>query len=187
MYESSPSERVMQRLFGLCRADDFFSILQCVNQNRLLAVSKMTMGNNNATTILHQAITSKGETSVRAKLILTILEVAPKSAAIQNGNGSLPLHVIAQRNTKMDSSTKETIIHAMIKAYPDALIMEGGLGRRTPLHIIFTDYISPHLAKRMIERNPDATRMKDKKGWLPIHGKNISLCITTLCFKRISS
>jgi hypothetical protein len=69
----------------------------------------------------------------------------------------------------MDSQTKEHLIHSLVKVYPEALIEEGGVGRRTPLHIAFTDYISPHLARMMIERGTSATYMKDKKGWLPIH------------------
>jgi len=50
----------------------------------------------------------------------------------------LPLHVIAQRNTKMDSATKETLIRDLMHAYPAALTQQGGVGMRTPLHIIFT-------------------------------------------------
>lgn len=88
---------------------------------------------------------------------------------VKNGYGSLPLHVILQRNTKMDSTTKEHLAYALVEANAEALVVEGGVGKRTPLHIAFTDYISPALACYMIQVGRRATTMKDKKGWLPIH------------------
>lgn len=45
---------------------------------------------------------------------------------------------MAQRNVKLDAKTKEKLIEALIAAHPRALETEGGVGRRTPLHIIFT-------------------------------------------------
>jgi hypothetical protein len=96
------------------------------------------MDNHISTTILHQAITSKGDTKSRTRVILEIIDVAPKAAAIKNGYGSLPLHVIAQRNTKMDAPTKELLITELVNAYKPALVEQGGVGKRTPLHIIFT-------------------------------------------------
>jgi hypothetical protein len=72
--------------------------------------------------------------------------------------------VICQRNTKIDSKTKETLIFALINAYPQALAMEGGVGRRTPLHIIFTDYVSPRLTSAMIQKGNRAMFMRDKNG-----------------------
>jgi hypothetical protein len=98
----------------------------------------MIMDNHISTTILHQAITSKGDTKARARVIREILEIAPKAATIKNGYGSLPLHVIAQRNTKMDAPTKELLINEIVNAFQGALVKQGGVGKRTPLHIIFT-------------------------------------------------
>ena len=117
----------------------------------------------------HQAITSKGDVNQRANVILQILAETPEAAKIKNGYGSLPLHVISQRNTKIDAKTKERLIIALIRAYPGALSEEGGVGRRTPLHIIFTDYISPKLTAFMIEKGTQATFMRDKNDWLPVH------------------
>eukprot|EP00562_Extubocellulus_spinifer_P034421 CAMPEP_0178688686 /NCGR_PEP_ID=MMETSP0699-20121125/5128_1 /TAXON_ID=265572 /ORGANISM="Extubocellulus spinifer, Strain CCMP396" /LENGTH=579 /DNA_ID=CAMNT_0020333681 /DNA_START=733 /DNA_END=2472 /DNA_ORIENTATION=- len=114
-------------------------------------------------------ITSKGDVEQRAALIKAILTLHPKAAGIPNGYGSLPLHVLAQRNCKMKSKVKEELIDALMQAAPKTLQQTGGVGLRTPLHIAFTDYISPKLAKRMIDAGPGAARMKDKKGWLPIH------------------
>lgn len=102
----------------------------------------MIMDNHISTTILHQAITAKGDTKARARVIREILEMAPEAAAIKNGYGSLPLHVIAQRNTKMDAPTKEILINELVRAYTGALVEEGGVGKRTPLHIIFTGKVS---------------------------------------------
>ena len=159
----------MASIFGLCRKDDWHALLAEVNDNPMVAMTPMIMDNHISTTILHQAITSKANTGARAKVILAILERAPEAASIKNGYGSLPLHVISQRNTKMDSQTKEHLIHQLVKINPDALVQEGGVGKRTPLHIAFTDYISPQLASMMITVGKAATLKKDKKGWLPIH------------------
>ena len=112
-----------------------------------MAVTSMVMGNNIATTLLHQAITSKSESNKRAAVIRTILDAAPGAATIRNGYGSLPLHVVAQRNTRMESSTKEDIIISLIKVYPEALIAVGASGKRTPLHVAFTDYISLRVSR----------------------------------------
>ena len=107
----------------------------------------MIMDNHITTTILHQAITSKGDTKARARVILEILNTSPSAAGIKNGYGSLALHVLCQRNTKMDSKTKERLMRALVEAYKPALVLEGGVGKRTPLHIIFTDYVSPGITK----------------------------------------
>ena len=96
------------------------------------------MDNHISTTILHQAITSKGDTKARTRVIREILDISPKAASIKNGYGSLPLHVIAQRNTKLDAPTKELLINELVSAYKEALLEQGGVGKRTPLHIIFT-------------------------------------------------
>jgi hypothetical protein len=129
----------------------------------------MIMDNHISTTVLHQAITSKAKIDGRASVIQTILDLEPEAATIKNGYGSLPLHVISQRNTKMDSQTKEHLMNKLVKVFPEALLQEGGVGKRTPLHIAFTDYISPHLGRMMISAGSDATFHKDKKGWLPVH------------------
>ena len=132
-------------------------------------MTPLTMDNKISTTILHQAISSKSDTRIRAAVIETVLELVPTAASIRNGHGSLPLHVITQRNTKMDSKTKERLIIALINAYPKALVEAGGVGGRTPLHIVFTDYISANIVRTMIVMAPKACFMRDKKGWLPIH------------------
>jgi hypothetical protein len=133
-----PTREQMDTVFSLCRSDQWASVLQCLYGNPWVAMTPMIMDNHISTTILHQAITSKGDTSARAQVIQKILETTPMAASIKNGYGSLPLHVIAQRNTKMDAQTKEKLIFAMVNAYKGALMEEGGVGKRTPLHIIFT-------------------------------------------------
>lgn len=163
------SRRQMHSIFLLCRRDQWRRILQLLEAKPELALSTMIMDNHIATTIMHQAITSKAQVTVRARVIAMILERTPEAASIRNGYGSLPLHVITQRNTKMDSQTKERLILLLIHANPKALVEEGGVGRRTPLHIAFTDYISPKLARTIIHFGKAATRLKDRKGWLPIH------------------
>ena len=136
--QRSSSREEMDGIFQLCRSDDWHNVLSQVRLNPSLAVTPMIMDNHISTTIVHQAITSKGNTAIRAEVISTILRHTPEAAAIKNGYGSLPLHVIAQRNTKMDAQTKERLIFELVQAYTGALTEEGGVGKRTPLHIIFT-------------------------------------------------
>ena len=107
-----------------------------------------------STTIIHQAITSKGDTKARARVIRQILAIAPQAASVKNGYGSLPLHVISQRNTKLDAPTKEVLIADLVLAYKEALVEQGGVGKRTPLHIIFTGRLS-----RWIWRSMRVTRL----------------------------
>ena len=184
----------MDKIFKLCRKDEWDLIYQHVVSNPAVGAAVMTMDNHITTTVTHQAITSKGDVVKRAKVVEHILSVNPKAAEIKNGYGSLPLHVICQRNTKMTSKVKERLIFQLIEAYPDALVEEGGTGKRTPLHIIFTgthteshgeatrlflplnvflhsslDYINPRLVDMMIDRGSHACFMRDKKGWLPAH------------------
>ena len=135
---SSFSSGELDQLFQQCRSDDWHGVLQQVRENPQIAATTMTMENHITTTVIHQAITSKGPTAVRAQVISTILRQTPYAASIKNGYGSLPLHVISQRNTKMDSQTKESLMFELVQAYPSALTQEGGVGKRTPLHIIFT-------------------------------------------------
>jgi hypothetical protein len=128
----------MEKIFRFCRENKWNKVLEYVNQYPLMGNHSMTMDNHITTTIIHQAITSKGDTAVRARVISTILKHTPEAAQTKNGYGSMPLHVIAQRNTKIDSNTKERLINEIIDAYPEALTEAGGVGKRTPLHIIFT-------------------------------------------------
>lgn len=128
----------LDALFQLCRTDQWDRILRIHKDRPWIALHPMIMDNHIVTTILHQAITSKGDTDLRAQVIINILKATPQAAAMKNGYGSLPLHVIAQRNTKMDSATKERLIFVLVQAYKDGLKIEGGVGKRTPLHIIFT-------------------------------------------------
>jgi len=129
----------------------------------------LTMDNNNKTTILHQAICSKGDTQARATVIMTILKLAPMAASIANGQGSLPIHAILQRNIKMDSRTRETLATALIKAYPESLLKASSPGGRTALHVAFTDFVSPQLIRMMIAMGPAACFLRDGNGHLPVH------------------
>lgn len=133
-----PTREEMDAVFTMCRQNQWNSVLNCIRGNSFIPATSMVMDNHISTTILHQAITSKGDTKARARVAKEILEVSPHAASIKNGYGSLPLHVIAQRNTKMDAPTKEALIIKLVNAYPEGLVEEGGVGKRTPLHIIFT-------------------------------------------------
>lgn len=159
----------MKEVFTLCRNNQWSTIFERVRAEPEIAVEKITMTNHITTTILHQAITSKGNVALRCDVIMTILHQTPMAAQIKNGYGSLPLHVISQRNVKMNSKTKEQVIRELVRAYAEGVVVTGGVGLRTPLHISFTDYISPQLTKLLVENGSKACFMKDKKGYLPAH------------------
>ncbi|CAB9498038.1 expressed unknown protein [Seminavis robusta] len=165
----APSKEEMDAVFALCRKNHWASCLQCLKTNPLIGITAMVMDNHIATTVCHQAITSKGDVQARAEVILQILSHTPEAATIANGYGSLCLHCACQRNVKMNAKTKERVIMALITAYPEALAQAGGVGQRTPLHIVFTDYVSPKLTRVMVSLGSKATFMKDKKGYLPLH------------------
>jgi hypothetical protein len=128
----------MEFLFQRCRKNEWKIVWNALIKNPNVGLGHMVMDNHISTTIIHQAITSKGDENLREKVILKILEVTPAAAFIRNGYGSLPLHVIAQRNTKIKSVAKEILIRALVDANVDAITNEGGPGKRTPVHIIFT-------------------------------------------------
>ena len=134
--QGDPDE--MNRIFNLCRNNHWEAVHAALIEKPSLATTSIIMDNHISTTILHQAITSKGNTMMRAKVIRQVLGATPRAASMRNGYGSLPLHVITQRNTKIKSVIKESLIRDLVYAYSDALFEEGGTGRRTPLHIIFT-------------------------------------------------
>ena len=161
-------DAVSNSIFVLCK-ERWAEVSNLVASNPSLAVAPMTMANNITTTILHQAITSKGDVGARADLVKFVLSIRPSAAAIKNGYGSLPIHVLAQRNCKMKSKAKEELLLALVHAYPSSITVAGGVGARNPLHIVFTDYISAELCRKMLTLRPDAAKMRDKKGWLPIH------------------
>jgi hypothetical protein len=137
----APSHPSTEELLRLCRENQWNKVLENVKQHPRIGNHSMTMSNHVKTTIIHQAITSEGDTAVRAKVISTILQNTPEAAQIKNGRGSLPLHAIAQRNTKIDATDKERLIDEIIDAYPDALTVAAGKGQRTPVHIIFTSMV----------------------------------------------
>jgi hypothetical protein len=132
------SKEEMDEIFELCGKDKWSQVLELLQRTPGLAVTPITMGNNITTTVLHQAITKRGCKSERIKVIQHILAVTPQAVTIRNGYGSLPIHAIVQRNIGIDASTKESIIRKMVYAYPDSLAEPGGVGKRTPLHILFT-------------------------------------------------
>lgn len=128
----------MQEALGHCKKDRWVHVLHMIRDDPSLGLFPMIMNNRVPTTIMHQAITSRGDTVSRKKVIEQILLATPQAAGIRNGFGSLPLHVIGQRNTKMDAPTKEKLMFDLVQAYSEALSCPGGKGKRTPLHVLFT-------------------------------------------------
>jgi len=48
-------------------------------------------------------------------VITKVLSSTPNAARLKNGYNSLPLHVICQRNTKLDAETKEKLLEVLIQ------------------------------------------------------------------------
>lgn len=136
--QANPMTKELTMLLRWCRSNDWARVLQALQANPYVALEILTMGNYISTTILHQAISSKGDITMRAEVISAILSATPEAAKLTNGYGSMPLHAIAQRNLKMDSQTKERLMIDLVLCHKDALTSNGGIGGRTPLHIIFT-------------------------------------------------
>lgn len=59
---NAPSLAEMQEVLQLCRQSNWLGVLALVQKNPSVAVTQIIMDNNIATTIIHQAITSKGGT-----------------------------------------------------------------------------------------------------------------------------
>lgn len=134
-------DQQMNAIFQMCKNNQWDNVLNSLKSNPDYITRSMSMTNNIETSVLHQAITSKGSLPARVKVIDYILDVAPTAAQKKNGYQSLPLHVICQRNTKMSSKTKERLIVKLIEKYPQGLNEAGGVGQRTPIHIVFTGEI----------------------------------------------
>lgn len=129
----------------------------------------MIMANNRKTTILHQAITGKGDNQARVSVMRAVLALVPIAASLPNGLGSLPIHTLLQRNVQMDAESREALALALIDAYPESLLIPGGVGGRLPLHIAFTDYLPTSVISKILEIAPSSCFVRDRKGWLPIH------------------
>ena len=134
----APSREEMKAVYTMCRENKWESVLERIRINPLIPTTILTAKNNLTTSILHQAIISKGDTKERARVIQEVLRVAPLAALMKNHSGSLPIHCISQRNTKMDFKTKERLIRDLMNAYPESLAIQNRSGMKTPLHIILT-------------------------------------------------
>jgi len=86
---SHATQEDIDEVFQLCRQDNWAAVLEFLRKKPLVAISPIIMDNHIATTIAHQAITSKGCTELRAKVITHILHKTPQAAALKNGYGSL--------------------------------------------------------------------------------------------------
>ena len=137
---SSTANYNIQAVYQMCKDNQWMSVLDIIKNNPLLSTKKIIMKNKISSTILHQAIISKGDDIyIRTEVIEEILSSCYKSEAarMKNGYGSLPLHVIAQRSVRFDCGTKEMLIKKIMNAYPEAVNQKGGVNKRTPFHSIF--------------------------------------------------
>ena len=153
----------------LCRSNQWKEVLECLKQDPSLALQPIFLNNHLVTSIAHQAISEKGDIESRMDVLDHILTQTPKAAEMKNGYGSLPIHVCAQRNTKLKAKNKEHLILRLLEAYPGSTTVLGGVGKRSPVHVIFTDYISAKVCQTVVSLGEAACFMKDKNGYLPAH------------------
>jgi len=123
------------------------------------------------TSILHKVLRSRSTNLCgRVTVINTILQSPHAQQACRvksNPQGTLPLHVALHRDNKMDTTTREQVVAALVKVYPEATIAQAA--GKTPLHIMSRQYSSTVVARILIEVCPSASKIRDDKGWLPIH------------------
>ena len=134
----APSREEIKAVYNMCRQNKWELVLESIRSNPLISTTILIAKNNLSTSILHQAISSKGDTKERVRVIQEVLRVSTLAAFMKNNCGSLPIHCISQRNTKMDFKTKERLIRDLMNAYPESLTQQTRTGMRTPLHIIMT-------------------------------------------------
>lgn len=92
----TPSREEMTAVFRMCREDKWNSVLNSIRSNRNIQTTKMTMDNNIATTVLHQAITSKSDTKKRVMIIQEILQSTPQAASSKLQSTVLHLWIVAK-------------------------------------------------------------------------------------------
>ena len=160
---------LLTNLATLCKRERWADIANLISAHPLLSSATLTGDDNIKMGILHQVIASSGDINGRAGLVRSILTARPSAATIKNSHGSLPIHVLLQRNVKMKAKLKEELLRGLIHAYPASISIAGGVSKRTPLHTLFTDYLSADLCRLMLTLRPEAAKMRDKQGWLPIH------------------
>jgi len=174
-------------LMELCRRSQWEKLLQIIkaNENCILQILYVDSSNcsgevkgGRTTTLLHQVLRSHNpDVSGRLKLINTILgsKNAKKACSLRaEPLGSLPLHVALYRDNKLDSLTRERVVEALVKIYPHAVSIQEysnvrKTGGKTPLHIMGRQYSSTGIARKLIQASLAAVKIRDDKGWLPIH------------------
>ena len=146
-------------------------VIECIWARPADASALIRDKNNISTTILHKALASPGDDiGLRIKVIKTILDAAPTSASLENGYKTLPLHVAARNNYKlqMNEKTQMEVFTKLIQSYPEAATSQN-TAMRTPLHIACAHYCPSSIINILIKAGPEATTMKDKHSFLPIH------------------
>jgi len=168
MKPTAPSQ---EDVYAMCRNNSWHSMLGSIQSYPEISTMILMQRSLSfsTTTILHQAIISKGDIKIRDPVIRKILYIAPHAAAIKDSSGSLPLHHICQCNLTMNYAIKEMLICILIDAYPDALTQEAGKTMSTPLHLACKDDISTDLLEIMVQAGTQACFMFDKDGFLPVH------------------
>jgi len=159
----------LTKLITLCKQEKWAELTYLISINPLLASASFPSGKNYTTTILHQVIASKGDAIDRAGMMRSILTTRPSAAAVKNAHGNLPIHSLASSSRNMNVKTKEELFRGLIHAYPASLTIASGTNERTPLHIFVHDFISPALCHTLLTIRPEAAKIRDKEGWLPIH------------------
>lgn len=129
----------LQTLKQHVEADNWKVISELIRKKPSLALVKFArLHGGPKATVLHFAISNHSSTSSLGhleQLMHQIISKIPTAATILNGLRCLPLHVACTgQPIKFDSTSRQSLILKLIKAFPEALATKGGMEERTPLH-----------------------------------------------------
>jgi hypothetical protein len=113
---NTPTKAEIGNISCLCKEHKWKEVLQAIEKAHYLAGASWSMQNSLSTTLIHQVIVDRGDPEARASVSSFLLTKTPHCARVRSGQGSLPLHVICQRNVKMPAAKKTELILQMIFA-----------------------------------------------------------------------
>ena len=104
-----------------------------------------------------------------------ILEIWPHAAGkICPSDKEYPLHTYFVSGREERYELVDDVVYALVDAYPEALTKQCLPNMETPLHLICCcevgyDGVDEPLIQYILEKNPEAAKIKDSKGRYPLH------------------
>jgi hypothetical protein len=102
-------------------------------------------------------------------LVLRVLESDPTQARYVSRDDCSVLHMLCRYPDVPDQ-----VVQALIDAYPEALVLRGGLFQSTPLAVVceqrgvVDDKNMMSVIARLVQANPETLHMTDGRGLLPV-------------------